>query len=247
MASAAALFGIQYLRRKTRLKWTRKDAEAMGKCLTEVLDIDDVQVYTDTTTPSQVTRDGIIEVLWKLCVSSYANKRERVWIFYSGHGTQEPDLEGDEEDGQDEAISPSDRKEHGKITDDLFHRILREFNPATQVICVFDNCHSGTMADLQYEYTEDGMNVNTTQDMVCASHIICLSACLDNKVAYETVGGGILSTALRSSLYAFSEAKKPLLVTEIFKDVRSRVKQTSFSQQTILTSSRLVDETTRLR
>ena len=47
---------------------------------------------------------------------------------------------------------------------------------------------------------------------------------------FDPLGGGILSTALRSSLYAFSEAKKPLVVTEIFKDALSRVKQTRFSQ-----------------
>jgi hypothetical protein len=219
----------------------------MGKCLTEVMGIEDVQVYTDTTTPIQVTRDGIIEVLWRLCVKSYANNLECVWIFYSGHGSQEKDIGGDEKDGQDEAISPSDRKEHGKITDDLLSSILSQFNPATQVICVFDSCHSGTMADLPYESTVDGRNINISKDIVCASNIICLSACLDNQVASERVGGGILSTAVMSSLYAFSGAKKPLLVTEIFKDVQSRVKQTGFSQQTMLTSSRKMDTAIRLR
>jgi len=87
MTSSAVLFGIQYFGSDNVLQGTRQDAEVLGECLTKTLGIDQVRIYTDTTTPEQVTRDGILEVLWTLCTQSYSQDLERAWIFYSGHLT----------------------------------------------------------------------------------------------------------------------------------------------------------------
>jgi hypothetical protein len=75
-----------------------------------------------------------------------------VVIYYSGHGSQIPDEEGDEEDGYDETIVPCDsgnrtsRKEVLDISDDEIAIMLEQLGQRTQNInLIFDSCHSGTV------------------------------------------------------------------------------------------------------
>jgi len=196
-----------------------------------------------------VTRDGILEVLWTFCTQSYSQDLERAWIFYSGHGTNLADTGGDEKDGKDEQISPSDAHQHGHISDDLLHRILRQFNPNTQVLCVFDSCFSGTLADLQYRSLRSGHSTEDNKGAACPSNVICLSATLDRQVAAETDvtedhrAGGVLTTALVETLYAYSKANTPFVLTNLLQEVRSKVEQRKFPQDLVVTSSRPLDPT----
>jgi hypothetical protein len=76
-----------------------------------------------------------------------------VVIYYSGHGSQIPDEEGDEEDGYDETIVPCDagpdrgkRKDVLDISDDEISAMLDELAKRTKNINLFfDSCHSGTV------------------------------------------------------------------------------------------------------
>jgi len=73
---------------------------------------------------------------------------DRVLIYFSGHGTQLIDRDGDESDGRDEVLVMHDmRLSGGEITgalvDDRFHGLLAEI-PATDVMLVVDACHSGS-------------------------------------------------------------------------------------------------------
>lgn len=81
-----------------------------------------------------------------------AGENDAVFFYYSGHGTQIPDLDGDEDDGWDEAICPSDlkpklmtRRDQLKlyITDDEIATMLARFK-TKNVTVMFDSCHSGT-------------------------------------------------------------------------------------------------------
>ena len=78
-------------------------------------------------------------------------------VHYSGHGSQVPDLEGDEPDGLDETIVPHDSgradPETGigpanrDITDDEIYERLRKLSAKTDAITlIFDSCHSGTIS-----------------------------------------------------------------------------------------------------
>lgn len=85
------------------------------------------------------------------------NPGDRVFFFYAGHGFQTPDNNRDEEDGQDEAITPYDvvvKSENGKIVlpdetkfvrDDLFNDFITQL-VGRRTVLVFDSCHSGTMS-----------------------------------------------------------------------------------------------------
>lgn len=66
-------------------------------------------------------------------------------ITFSGHGTHLPDRDGDEADGQDEALCPHDLTKN-LILDDELRVILSARDPSSRVLLITDCCHSGTIA-----------------------------------------------------------------------------------------------------
>lgn len=83
---------------------------------------------------------------------------DRVFFFYAGHGFQAPDDNGDEEDGQDEVITPYDvaiapgangkvllPNERTFIRDDKFNDFIARLS-GRRVVLMFDSCHSGTIS-----------------------------------------------------------------------------------------------------
>jgi hypothetical protein len=99
-------------------------------------------------TDAEATRDGILNALDTLVTETYAG--DIIAIYYSGHGSQRTDLEGDEPDGLDETIVPYDSGRHDHpnrdITDDeIYLRLLGLAEKTPHVTLIFDCCHSGTI------------------------------------------------------------------------------------------------------
>jgi len=77
------------------------------------------------------------------------SKDDRVYIYFSGHGSRINDIDGDESDGVDEFLvtyefnhkTPTD----GVLLDDEFNVLLTSI-PSNNVIAVVDACHSGTIS-----------------------------------------------------------------------------------------------------
>ncbi|MFI5402179.1 MAG: caspase domain-containing protein [Planctomycetota bacterium] len=81
-----------------------------------------------------------------------AGPTDAVVFSYSGHGTQVPDLDGDEADGWDEGICPAEPKPKTIateeqlatfLTDDRLAELLGRFKTRNLTV-IFDCCHSGT-------------------------------------------------------------------------------------------------------
>lgn len=77
---------------------------------------------------------------------------DRVLIYFSGHGAQIPDENGDEQDGLDEVLTMHDlrvasrggkRTLEGVLVDDEFAQILSRIR-SRKVLVLADACHSGT-------------------------------------------------------------------------------------------------------
>ncbi|GJE85472.1 caspase family protein [Phanerochaete sordida] len=91
-----------------------------------------------------------------------AEAGDHLVFHFSGHGSQKPDLNGDEDDGMDEAIWPADVKPNhdlsdadGVIIDDWIKAELVDKVPEGATLTIFlDCCHSGTGADLKYSYVD---------------------------------------------------------------------------------------------
>ncbi|MFQ5641338.1 MAG: DUF4384 domain-containing protein [bacterium] len=65
-------------------------------------------------------------------------------FYFSGHGTQITDVNGDEADGLDEAFIPYDGQSEGTLLIDDDLATLVERIPTSQVVVIIDACHSGT-------------------------------------------------------------------------------------------------------
>lgn len=61
-------------------------------------------------------------------------------FYYAGHGGQQPDVNGDELDGQDETLVAYDRE----IIDDDLNKIWEKMKAGVRIVMVSDSCNSGT-------------------------------------------------------------------------------------------------------
>lgn len=125
----------------------KNDVEELGK----VLRSENFEFEVNELTDSQATIAGIRQAFEKLI--SLTKQGDIVYIHFSGHGGQVPDQpnpNGDEADGMDEAIVPFDYGYEGDpaglIIDDQINKwleALKEDNPSS-VTVTFDSCFSGT-------------------------------------------------------------------------------------------------------
>lgn len=138
-----------------------------------------------------------------------------VW-FFAGHGVNVPDVDGEEQDGLDEAFVTPD--EQGKLTeaavlvDDDFARALDHFIPeGVRILCICDCCHSGTICDIDsYRYKHE---------------IYQISASLDNQEAEDTGKGGVLTWALKKTLIklGFLHGRNEFSMQRVFDGCKRKV------------------------
>ena len=75
-----------------------------------------------------------------------AGKSDSLVITYSGHGTYQPDEDGDEADGLDEALCPYDLQTNGAaLVDDEIRAIFGARKAGARLVLISDSCHSGTV------------------------------------------------------------------------------------------------------
>lgn len=199
-------------------------------------------VYTDDVSREDTSGRGMIRRLNEAAVKSYRDNLDMIWIHYSGHGSYMRDTTGDEKDGKDECIVPSDFATAGLIKDDYLNALFAQFNPATKVICVFDCCHSGTIGDVKYSW--EGPTKVLVENINCKASckIITISGCLDNQVsmdAYNITGDNKYTGALTSCLLSALKTN-PSLKSNVFQLIectRSILSQGGFQQIAKLCSS----------
>ena len=97
------------------------------------------------------TRAAILAELKDLAARSGTG--DQVLVYFSGHGAQSPDMEGEEADGLDELLLPSDIGKwsddadmvENAITDDEFGAAIEAIRAkGAYVWVIVDSCHSGT-------------------------------------------------------------------------------------------------------
>eukprot|EP00980_Cylindrotheca_fusiformis_P025431 scaffold13706_cov98-Cylindrotheca_fusiformis.AAC.1 len=115
-------------------------------------DIQDMAVMMDDGKHALPTKANI-EMAFEL-MTMQSDPGDVVFIYYSGHGRQYEDLDGDEIDGMDEAILPCDFETAGPIIDDdIYRQFVLPMREGVHVVSLMDSCHSGTGMDLPYEIT----------------------------------------------------------------------------------------------
>jgi metacaspase-1 len=212
----ALLIGINYVDDpKSALRGCVNDVMNVRKFLQTKMGFSEehISTYVDTdpATKKYTTAQGILSALHDIVLKSWTENLEFVWIHYSGHGTHVRDTSGDEADGRDECLCPSDYSRAGVILDDWIREIFKGFNPETKVMCVFDCCHSGSIADLKYRYTGKDRFVEETTETPIAAKIMTLSGCSDDQVsadAYNVLGKRTFTGALTSCMLTLLEKEK---------------------------------------
>ncbi|MDH3402440.1 MAG: caspase family protein [Acidobacteriota bacterium] len=93
-------------------------------------------------TDADATREGILTALGDLVDGAAPGD---VLVFqYSGHGTQLPDLDGDEDDSNDESLCPVDFDEGAFVIDDDLWALLGRLGEGVSLTVFLDCCHSGS-------------------------------------------------------------------------------------------------------
>jgi hypothetical protein len=238
MAKKALLIGINYYDNPSnKLNGCINDAVNMRNMLIDAYgyDSNNIAILRDDAADSinKPTRANILSNLSSIIAQSGSLKE--IWIHYSGHGSQIRDMNGDEKDGLDEFIVPSDYDKSGVITDDMIFNIIRQSKCPTFII--FDCCSSGTMCDLMWNFNAVSSTkvvaVKTTNNVIQNPNIFCLSGCRD-----EQTSADIYNSFTQQSCGALTNAIAECLrfnrhnvdVKKLYLDVVSYIKQQGLQQ-----------------
>lgn len=180
--TSAELAGCHNDTNNMRLAFLRREFEIMLLC-------------TDAaSTPSnmQPTLDNMKRIL-KLVAKS-ARKGDTIVLHYSGHGTYVRDRSGEEKDGYDEALVPTDYHRVGLLTDDwLYDNFIAKLPEGCTLFGIMDCCHSGTSLDLPYQL-QGGSASNgfagaqaqrTTNRPSVKAKVYMVSGCRDDQTAAD--------------------------------------------------------------
>jgi len=132
------------------------------------------------------------------------------FFFYdSSHGTQVPDLNGDESDGLDEAfvlydVNPNIPTDEGLLIDDNLNNLLAKI-PAKKVM-VTDACHSGTIYKSFSRYAKTKFmpvaknfkfvnKERVTGKVVKPKNLVVFGASSDNQLSIATSDGSLFTEA----------------------------------------------------
>lgn len=142
----ALLIGIDAYQSVVPLDGPVNDAEAMHAFITTDLGFDDGDVML--LIDADATRANILREIEEWLIDG-TRPGDEVFFYFSGHGFQQPDTNGDESDRFDETLVPvdvavrNDRTIAGMISDDEIAALLSRLS-GRRVTVVVDACHSGT-------------------------------------------------------------------------------------------------------
>lgn len=239
MTKHAILFGLNYTATPSaRLRGCINDVRNMEHLLkSSPYEFNDVRVFTDEDAVKRTTACGILQEMNNLASRSWQDALEVAWIHFSGHGCSVRDLTGDEKDGLDECIVPSDFQTSGVVADDYIKSVLRNFNPKTKVICIFDCCHSGTIGDLKYRYLSNRTPVVEHVGEACKAPILLISGCRDDQTSADAYNvqnahkfSGAMTSCLIASLQTLGNQPSQINIHTLVDTLRDTLRAKRFSQ-----------------
>ena len=137
----ALLIGINAYLAVPSLNGAVNDVEMIHDILTTRFGFppEEIEVVTDR----DATREGVLAAIRRLADRSGPD--DVVYLHYSGHGSQLPDNNGDEADGQDETLVTHDGRtgDVADITDDELAELIASIR-GRSVVVTLDSCHAGT-------------------------------------------------------------------------------------------------------
>jgi len=234
----ALLIGVNYFGTRAQLRGCINDVKNLHSLLTREYGWDsaNIRTLTDDNRAQMPTRANITENLrW---LAQGARPGDVLFLSFSGHGAQEQDPHGYEEDGMNETILPVDFERAGQITDDeIAELVVRHLPEGVKLTCVMDSCHSGTGLDLPYTWTGRKWK-EETNPYHCLADVQMFSGCEDDDCSSDAsnaygAAGGALTTALCDALRSNPCPTYPQLMNMLHQNLRRE----GFSQRPQLTTS----------
>lgn len=141
----ALLIGVERYQdhRIARLPGCDADATEMAELLRQGFGLKDDQIRVLCS--ADATHERIRDALGDWLMEG-TQPGDRVVFYFSGHGSQTPDDDEDEQDGLDEILCPSDYdpiSQFGMLRDDVLGEAFRRLD-GRNITVILDACHSGT-------------------------------------------------------------------------------------------------------
>eukprot|EP00239_Pterosperma_sp_CCMP1384_P009610 CAMPEP_0197862258 /NCGR_PEP_ID=MMETSP1438-20131217/38905_1 /TAXON_ID=1461541 /ORGANISM="Pterosperma sp., Strain CCMP1384" /LENGTH=437 /DNA_ID=CAMNT_0043479767 /DNA_START=315 /DNA_END=1628 /DNA_ORIENTATION=+ len=187
----------------------------------------------------QPTRQNICNAMHWLTAG--ATPGDILFFHFSGHGAQQEDPEGAEEDGMDETIVPVDFKQNGQITDDeIFMHLVWPLPSGVRLTAVMDCCHSGTGMDLPFSWTHRGW-MEDTNPFHSQGDVQLFSGCEDDQCSADSTSygrsGGAMTTAFIEVLRQNPHQNYPSLLNSLHQSLSRH----GFNQRPVLSVSQAFD------
>jgi hypothetical protein len=141
MAKKAVLIGVnRYRMPGADLRGCVNDVVNMTNVLTQVYGFakSDIVTLTDFGATKKAMQAAIRALV------TGGRKGDVLYLHYSGHGANVPDTNGDEADGRDEILCPTDLDWKSPPTDDWLRATFNRLKAGVSLTVVMDCCHSGT-------------------------------------------------------------------------------------------------------
>jgi hypothetical protein len=141
MAKRALLIGInKYQMDGADLRGCVNDVQDLAAALTEFYGFEkgDIKTLIDGAATQKAMLAGIKRLVRD------SKKGDVVVLHYSGHGSHVPDNDGDESDGRDETLCPTDLDWDDPFRDDWLRTEFDRMKDGVNFTVIMDCCHSGT-------------------------------------------------------------------------------------------------------
>ena len=245
---SAVLIGINYTNTENELYGCVNDAMNLKNLLKTKYNYK--EEYIKTILNEEATRKTILQEITALVKE--ASKGDSLFLSYSGHGISADDRNGDEEDGKDELLVTSDN--YGIFDDDLKQILDTHLQEGVQLFALFDNCHSGTILDLPYQYlkkTDESDKKDKDNNPVIIhskttetnGDVVCISGCRDDQVSMDAYINfeytGAMTRSFIDTLTRYQE--EDMSWKSLLENMRSSLKSRNFEQVPQLTSGKKID------
>jgi len=239
----AVLVGINYFGTEAELQGCINDVHNMSRLLTESFGWSRgcIRTLTDDDPGTMPTRANIAAALQWLVED--VRPGDVLFFHFSGHGAQQEDPNGYEEDGMNETVCPVDFQRAGMMTDDEIGDLLVKNLPeGVRLTAVMDCCHSGTGLDLPFTYTASGWR-EETNSYHSRGDVQMFSGCDDDQTSADASSAGVAGGAMTA---AFCELIRAggigIPYPELMNQLHQLMRRRDFSQRPQLTSSQRFDQ-----
>ncbi len=170
---------------------------------------ENITTLVDTERTSIPNKKNILQQLQTII----SKNNTEVLIYYSGHGSQVRDLNGDEQGGNDSCIVPSDFQVNGFIIDDDLGKLVQQIK--CKCILLFDSCNSGTVCDLPFSFTYLKNNTFVLKKNKAVNisnpNIYMMSGCRDNQYSLDENVNGTYGGAFTNAFLKRFTSQKPMI------------------------------------